>query len=114
MGENSSEEDIQNVRHQLGLDRPLYEQYVSFLVKAVQGDFGVSIRQQGQPAMGIVLNRYPATLRLAAGHFGLGHGSGAHGPDEYYLIESKTPKVHGYDGAVRSHVDYLFELAALS
>ena len=66
MGENSSEEDIQNVRHQLGLDRPLYEQYVSFLVKAVQGDFGVSIRQQGQPAMGIVLNRYPATLRLAA------------------------------------------------
>jgi peptide/nickel transport system permease protein len=65
MGENSSEEDIQNVRHQLGLDRPLHEQYISFLVKAVQGDFGTSIRQQGQPAMGIVLSRYPATLRLA-------------------------------------------------
>jgi peptide/nickel transport system permease protein len=65
MGENSSEEDIQNVRHQLGLDRPLHEQYFSFLVKAVQGDFGVSIRQQGQSAMGIVLSRYPATLRLA-------------------------------------------------
>ena len=53
-------------------------------------------------------------LRLAAGHFGLGHGSGAHGPDEYYLIESKNPRVYGYDGAVRSHVDYLFELAAVS
>src|SRR3954464_433716 len=65
MGENSSEEDIQNTRHQLGLDRPLYEQYITFLVNAVHGDFGVSIRQQGQPAMGIVLSRYPATLRLA-------------------------------------------------
>jgi acetylornithine deacetylase/succinyl-diaminopimelate desuccinylase-like protein len=53
-------------------------------------------------------------LRLPAGHFGLGHGSGAHGPDEYFLIESKNPKVHGYDGAVRSHIDYLFELAAVS
>ena len=31
-------------------------------------------------------------LRLPAGHFGLGHGSGAHAPDEYYVIESKNPK----------------------
>jgi acetylornithine deacetylase/succinyl-diaminopimelate desuccinylase-like protein len=51
-------------------------------------------------------------LRLPAGHFGLGHGSGAHGPDEYFLIEPKNPKVQGYDGAVRSHIDYMFELAA--
>jgi acetylornithine deacetylase/succinyl-diaminopimelate desuccinylase-like protein len=53
-------------------------------------------------------------LGLPAGHFGLGHGSGAHGPDEYLLIESNNPKVHGYDGAVRSHIDYLFELAVVS
>jgi peptide/nickel transport system permease protein len=65
MGENSSEEDIQRVRHSMGLDRPLAEQYVTFLAKAAQGDFGESIRQRGQPAMGIVLSRYPATLRLA-------------------------------------------------
>lgn len=65
MGENSSEEDIQRVRHDMGLDRPLAEQYVTFLAKAAQGDFGDSIRQRGQPAMGIVLSRYPATLRLA-------------------------------------------------
>jgi peptide/nickel transport system permease protein len=71
MGENSSEEDIQNVRHQLGLDRPLHEQYLSFLSKAVRGDFGNSIRQQGQSAMGIVLSRYPATLRLAFMALGL-------------------------------------------
>ena len=50
-------------------------------------------------------------LQLAAGHFGLGHGSGAHAPDEYYLIESTNPKVGGYDDAVRSFVAYLYELA---
>ncbi len=52
-------------------------------------------------------------LKLPSGHHGLGHGSGAHAPDEYYVIESTNPKVSGYDGAVRSHVDYLYELAAI-
>jgi len=51
-----------------------------------------------------------APLRLAAGHFGLGHGSGAHAPDEYYVIESATPNVQGFDGAVMSFVEYLYEL----
>lgn len=50
-------------------------------------------------------------LKLPAGHFGLGHGQGAHAPDEYFLIESKDPKIAGFDGAVRSYVDYLFALA---
>lgn len=50
-------------------------------------------------------------LKMAAGHFGLGHGARAHAPDEYYLIESANPKVLGIDGAVRSFVDYLFALA---
>ncbi|HEV2687128.1 MAG TPA: M20/M25/M40 family metallo-hydrolase [Bryobacteraceae bacterium] len=50
-------------------------------------------------------------LRLPAGHFGLGHGSGAHAPDEYYVIESKNPKIQGIDGAARSQVEYLYELA---
>ncbi|MEY2484423.1 MAG: hypothetical protein QOH39_71 [Verrucomicrobiota bacterium] len=50
-------------------------------------------------------------LKLAAGHFGLGHGSGAHSPDEYYVIESSNPKVQGLDGAVLSFVQYLYELA---
>src|SRR5216110_2775641 len=52
-------------------------------------------------------------LRLPAGHFGLGHGSGAHAPDEYYVIESTNPAVRGMDGAVRSHVEYLYELAKI-
>jgi len=50
-------------------------------------------------------------LKLASGHFGLGHGSGAHAPDEYYVIESTNPSVQGFDGAVMSFVQYLYELA---
>ena len=40
-----------------------------------------------------------APLSLPAGHFGLGHGTGAHAPNEYYLIDSTNPKVAGIDGA---------------
>ena len=36
-----------------------------------------------------------APLKLASGHFGLGHGSGAHAPDEYYVIESTQPEGAG-------------------
>ncbi len=50
-------------------------------------------------------------LRLPAGHFGLGHGSGAHAPDEYYVMESTNPKIQGFNGAVRSFVEYLAEIA---
>jgi acetylornithine deacetylase/succinyl-diaminopimelate desuccinylase-like protein len=53
-------------------------------------------------------------LKLAAGHFGLGHGNGAHAPDEYYVIESSNPKIEGIDGAARSMVEYLGELAAVA
>jgi acetylornithine deacetylase/succinyl-diaminopimelate desuccinylase-like protein len=53
-------------------------------------------------------------LSLPAGHFGLGHGSGAHAPDEYYVIESTNPKVDGFDGAALSFVEYLYELASIS
>jgi acetylornithine deacetylase/succinyl-diaminopimelate desuccinylase-like protein len=50
-------------------------------------------------------------FKLAAGHFGLGHGSGAHAPDEYYVIEPTNPKIQNYDGAVMSFVQYLYQLA---
>jgi acetylornithine deacetylase/succinyl-diaminopimelate desuccinylase-like protein len=53
-------------------------------------------------------------LRLPAGHFGLGHGNGAHAPDEYYVIESGNPRVQGMDGAALSHAEYLYELAQVS
>jgi acetylornithine deacetylase/succinyl-diaminopimelate desuccinylase-like protein len=50
-------------------------------------------------------------LHLPAGHFGLGHGSGAHAPNEYYVIESSNPQLKGIDGAVMSYVEYLYEVA---
>ena len=52
-------------------------------------------------------------LHLPAGHFGLGHGNGAHAPDEYYVIESASPKIQGMDGAVYSFVEYLYEVAKI-
>jgi acetylornithine deacetylase/succinyl-diaminopimelate desuccinylase-like protein len=52
-----------------------------------------------------------APLSLASGHWGLGHGSGAHAPDEYYVIESANPNIQGFDGAAMSFVEYLYELA---
>jgi acetylornithine deacetylase/succinyl-diaminopimelate desuccinylase-like protein len=50
-------------------------------------------------------------LSLPSGHFGLGHGSGAHAPDEYFVIESTNPNVAGWNEAVMSYVKYLYELA---
>ena len=50
-------------------------------------------------------------LNLPAGQFGLGHGTGAHAPDEYYLITSKNARVQGLDGAVASFVECLYALA---
>ncbi len=54
-----------------------------------------------------------APLSLPAGHFGMGHGSGAHAPNEYYVIESTNPMLQGIDGAVLSHVEYLYRLASI-
>jgi acetylornithine deacetylase/succinyl-diaminopimelate desuccinylase-like protein len=50
-------------------------------------------------------------LNLPAGGFGLGHGDGAHAPNEYFLIESSNPKLQGIDGAVKSYVEFLYEMA---
>jgi acetylornithine deacetylase/succinyl-diaminopimelate desuccinylase-like protein len=48
-----------------------------------------------------------APLHLPAGQFGLGHGDGAHAPDEYFIIESANAKVAGLDGAVQSYVELM-------
>ncbi len=52
-----------------------------------------------------------APLNLPAGHFGLGYGDRAHAPDEFCLVDSKNPKLHGMNDMVRSCVDYLYALA---
>jgi acetylornithine deacetylase/succinyl-diaminopimelate desuccinylase-like protein len=52
-------------------------------------------------------------VSIPAGHFGMGHGSGAHAPDEYYLIESTNPKVAGLVEATMGYADFLYQLAAI-
>jgi acetylornithine deacetylase/succinyl-diaminopimelate desuccinylase-like protein len=52
-----------------------------------------------------------APLKLPAGQFGMGHGDGAHAPDEYWIIESANSKVAGMDGAVRSFVELMYSCA---
>jgi acetylornithine deacetylase/succinyl-diaminopimelate desuccinylase-like protein len=50
-------------------------------------------------------------LSLPSGHFGLGHGSGAHAPDEYYVIESTNKNLGGFDDAALSYAEYFYEQA---
>jgi acetylornithine deacetylase/succinyl-diaminopimelate desuccinylase-like protein len=52
-----------------------------------------------------------APVGLPAGHFGTGHGSRAHAPDEYYVIESSNPAVFGMAEATLSYVKHLYALA---
>jgi acetylornithine deacetylase/succinyl-diaminopimelate desuccinylase-like protein len=54
-----------------------------------------------------------APVSLPAGHFGTGHGSRAHAPDEYYVIESSNPAVQGMAEAALSYVRHLYALAAM-
>ena len=56
--------DIEQVVRSLGLDRPLWEQYLRFLQSALSGDLGRSFIF-GEPAMRLILQRLPATLELA-------------------------------------------------
>ncbi|MGV6873578.1 ABC transporter permease [Pseudochelatococcus sp. B33] len=64
----ASLEEIERFRRLMGFDRPLAVQYVDFLSRAVQGDFGLSLRYE-QPAMQLVLERVPATVELAGTAF---------------------------------------------
>jgi peptide/nickel transport system permease protein len=59
-----SEEQIAEMRRAWGFDRPIFEQYITFLRKALTGDFGVSV-QYGVPAMGLVIDRLWWTYLLA-------------------------------------------------
>ena len=63
VSERASEEEIQMIREALGFDKPLYIQYLTYLMNVAQGDFGNSWSYR-QPAMGIVLGALPATIEL--------------------------------------------------
>lgn len=64
LGESATREAVAAMRAELGLDRPIYIQYGRFLVNALQGDFGESLRYR-QSALSLFVERLPATLELA-------------------------------------------------
>jgi ABC-type dipeptide/oligopeptide/nickel transport system permease component len=62
--ENASREEKEQLRQFLGLDKPIAEQYLTFVTQAVQGDLGYSFVQRSK-VLDLVLERLPATLELA-------------------------------------------------
>jgi peptide/nickel transport system permease protein len=72
----ATEAQLQELRAGLGLDRPIWEQYLSYLAGAVRGDFGQSF-QFMRPAIEVVLERMPATMALAFSALGIGIVFGA-------------------------------------
>jgi peptide/nickel transport system permease protein len=63
LGENARSIDKQILHHELGLDKPLFNQYLDFLKKVGRGNLGKSLHSQ-QPVLTIILEKYPATLEL--------------------------------------------------
>ncbi|MDE0076731.1 MAG: ABC transporter permease [Caldilineaceae bacterium] len=63
LGQVASSEDIERARAQLGLDDPLFIQYVRFLARMVTGDLGTSFITH-EPVVGLILSRLPVTLQL--------------------------------------------------
>jgi peptide/nickel transport system permease protein len=64
VGQDATQEDRAKLRTELGLDAPFPVQFVRFVGRAVQGDFGLSLRQ-GRPVATLLKERLPATLELA-------------------------------------------------
>ena len=64
LGESASPQEVADVSHRLGLDRPLYLQYWAFLKGAARGDLGVSLRTS-EPVAQAIADRMPATFQLA-------------------------------------------------
>jgi peptide/nickel transport system permease protein len=60
----ATQADREQMRQALGLDKPFYRQFATFIVNAVQGNFGISLRL-GRPVSTLLVERLPATLELA-------------------------------------------------
>jgi len=64
LGQDATPEDRARMAHDLGLDRPFYVQYATFVSRAVRGEFGLSLRQL-RPVSTLIAERLPATLELS-------------------------------------------------
>lgn len=65
MSEYATQEDRERITRELGLDRPLPEQYLSFVGSALRGDLGRSVSGDRQPALELIAERLPPSLQLA-------------------------------------------------
>ncbi|MAM14003.1 MAG: D-Ala-D-Ala transporter [Rhizobiaceae bacterium] len=99
-GDNATTEQIEGIRRSLGLDRPLYEQFFSYVLQVAQGDFGTSMFSNRSIGSDIAL-RLPATMELLLVAFFFSAGLGA---------------VFGVIAAVRRNrlADYLIRLVSFS
>jgi ABC-type dipeptide/oligopeptide/nickel transport system permease component len=64
LGEGAPQPEVQKLRHELGLDRPLLEQYKLYILGLLKGDLGTSFRNQ-ESVLRAIATRYPATLQLS-------------------------------------------------
>ena len=64
LGQDATPEQRQQLRHDLGLDAPFPVQFATFVGNAVQGEFGLSLRQ-GRKVSTLIVERFPATLELS-------------------------------------------------
>ena len=64
LGQDATAEQIRELRADLGLDKPFFFQFAAFLGNAVQGEFGLSLRQ-GAKVSRLIAERFPATLELS-------------------------------------------------
>ena len=67
LGSRASDEVKAALREQLGLNKPIYEQYFDYIWKMLQGDFGTSITSSGKAVITVIQDNFPATLELAIG-----------------------------------------------
>jgi peptide/nickel transport system permease protein len=65
LGENASVEQVDKLRTQLGLNKPLWVQYIHYLSGVFHGDLGTSLKT-GRPALIEIMYRFPETMKLAA------------------------------------------------
>ncbi len=63
-GDDANPEFIEAVRREYGFDQPIYVQYFRFVANAVQGDFGVSVRNR-EPVVNLLLQRFAFTFQLS-------------------------------------------------
>ncbi len=64
LGPDATPQMAKEMRHRLGLDLPLYRQYLAWIGQVVRGDLGISIRT-GQPVISLIIGRLPTTASLA-------------------------------------------------